>query len=110
MRLPDGKRISNSRLKNKGDIASVAAESGLPGLIYVRIKENSEIEAAKPVMEGLDTEASQKLIELTQAQPVSHLILPRKHKQIESFFHWLQNQSHYLTQKINCNTIAFFSD
>ena len=62
MRLIDGKRISNSELKNSGDIASVAAESGFPGLIYVRIKENIEIEAAKPVMEGLDAETSQKLI------------------------------------------------
>ena len=57
----DGGRISNSRLKNKGDVFARAQEAGAPGLIPVRVDEGGVLTGAKAVIEGL-TEAHMKSI------------------------------------------------
>jgi aspartyl-tRNA synthetase len=36
MRVPRGDRISNSRIKPKGDIANEAVAGGAAGLVYIR--------------------------------------------------------------------------
>ena len=36
IRVPDGKRLSNSRLKPKGDVAAEATTGGAGGLVYIR--------------------------------------------------------------------------
>lgn len=51
--VPNGKAISNSRIKPKGDISNEALAAGAAGLVYIRVGEDGEIDAAKPVKEGL---------------------------------------------------------
>ena len=48
IRVPDGKRISNSRIKPKGDISNEAVAGGAAGLAYIRVMEDG-IDAAKPI-------------------------------------------------------------
>ena len=52
IRVPDGKRISNSRIKPKGDIANEAVAGGAAGLAYIRVMEDGSIDAAKPIKVG----------------------------------------------------------
>jgi aspartyl-tRNA synthetase len=59
-------RISNSRLKPKGDVARVAVEAGAGGLAFARVA-NGQLEGAKPLREGLDAEQTAQLIGLCQA-------------------------------------------
>lgn len=56
IRIPEGKRISNSRIKPKGDICAEAVAAGAAGLAYIRVQEGGEIDAAKPIKEGLSPE------------------------------------------------------
>jgi hypothetical protein len=46
-------------------------EAGAAGLLYIRVKEAGEIDAAKPVLEGLNPQERSKLISLCQAEEVS---------------------------------------
>ncbi|GMH35094.1 hypothetical protein BSKO_02962 [Bryopsis sp. KO-2023] len=75
LRVPDGKRLSNSRLKPKGDVAGKAAAGGAKGLVYIRVQEDGQIDAAKPVREGLDDSQRSNLIKRTQAVPGDLLLL-----------------------------------
>ncbi|CAL8467107.1 g6643 [Coccomyxa elongata] len=75
MRVPDGKRISNARLKPKGDISGKAVAAGAGGLVYIRVGEGNEIDAAKPVKEGLTEQQCQALISSTGAHPGDLLLL-----------------------------------
>eukprot|EP00873_Tetraselmis_striata_P022037 jgi/Tetstr1/442301/TSEL_030442.t1 len=68
-RIPDGKRISNSRIKPKGDIAAEAVKAGSPGVAFLRVLEDGEIDAAKPIKEGLSAEAVAAVLEASAAQP-----------------------------------------
>ncbi|KAK9811902.1 hypothetical protein WJX72_012167 [[Myrmecia] bisecta] len=84
MCIPDGKRISNSRVKPKGDIAGVAVEAGAAGLAYIRVLEGGAIDAAKPIKEGLTTEQAAGILEATGAQAGDLLLLaagPPRHRQ-----------------------------
>lgn len=67
MRIPEGDRLSNSRLKPKGDVAAEAVLGGAKGLVYVRVREDGEIDAAKPVREGLSTSQAADLIQCMEA-------------------------------------------
>lgn len=71
IRVPDGKRISNSRIKPKGDIANEAVAAGAAGLAYIRVLEGGEIDAAKPIKEGLSAAQVADVIAATGAQAVS---------------------------------------
>lgn len=51
LKIPNGEKISNSRLKNKGDIFSKAQDAGAAGLIPLRV--DNGLQGAKAVMEGL---------------------------------------------------------
>lgn len=54
IRVPDGKRISNSRIKPKGDLSNEAVAGGAAGLAYIRVLAEGAIDAAKPIKEGLE--------------------------------------------------------
>ncbi|GAX76683.1 hypothetical protein CEUSTIGMA_g4129.t1 [Chlamydomonas eustigma] len=54
IKVPDGQRLSNSRLKPKGDIANEAVAGGAAGLAFIRVLEGGAIDAAKPIKEGLN--------------------------------------------------------
>ena len=45
-------------------------DAGAAGLVYVRVKGNGHIDAAKPVAEGLSQTQSAKLLELCGAEEV----------------------------------------
>ena len=70
-----GERISNSRLKNKGDVFGKAQEAGAPGLIPVRVEEGGELTGAKAVMEGLTESHRKSIIEQTGAAPGDLIVL-----------------------------------
>jgi len=69
LRVPEGGRISNSRVKPKGDVCSEAQGAGAAGLVALRIGANGGLEGAKPVIEGLTEEQKAAIIEEMQAQP-----------------------------------------
>ena len=52
--VPEGKRISNSRLKPKGDVFNEAVAGGAGGLAFARVGEDgATLEGAKALCEGL---------------------------------------------------------
>ncbi|KAL6761701.1 aspartyl-tRNA synthetase [Haematococcus lacustris] len=75
IRVPGGQRISNSRIKPKGDIANEAVAAGAAGLAYVRVLEGGAIEAAKPIKEGLAPEQVAGLLAACGALPGDLLLL-----------------------------------
>ena len=69
LRVPDGSRISNSRVKPKGDIAAEAQAAGAPGLVSARVGSDGSLEAAKAVSEGVSDESWKAIIMETGAVP-----------------------------------------
>lgn len=70
MRVPDGGKISNSRLKPKGDVCSEAQAAGAPGLVYARVKDDGvSLEAAKAVCEGLSADHQAAVIAKLDGKP-----------------------------------------
>ena len=61
IRVPSGGRISNSRIKPKGDIANEAVAAGAAGLAHARVT-GGVLEAAKAIKEGLSLEQAAALI------------------------------------------------
>lgn len=70
IKISSGDRISNSRLKNKGDIFQRAQEAGAPGLIPLRVTEDGSLQGAKAVMEGLTDLHTKTILDMTGAQQV----------------------------------------
>lgn len=68
LKLPCGEKISNSRLKNKGDIFTKAQEAGAPGLIPLRVDDDMALQGAKAVMDGLTDEQRQAIMERLSAE------------------------------------------
>ncbi|KAF8072660.1 aspS [Scenedesmus sp. PABB004] len=69
LRVPDGGRVSNSRLKPpKGDVVREAVDAGAAGLAFLRVGPGGSIEAAKPIKEGLTEPQVAALLAATQAQ------------------------------------------
>ena len=71
----DGGRVSNSRLKNKGDVFAKAQEAGAPGLISVRVEEGGVLAGAKAVIEGLTEAHMRSIIEKMGASTGDLIIL-----------------------------------
>ncbi len=69
IRVPEGSRISNSRVKPKGDVCSEAQAAGAAGLVALRVNDNGELEGAKPVLEGLSDDAKAAVLKEMDAQP-----------------------------------------
>jgi aspartyl-tRNA synthetase len=57
-----GKRISNSRIKPKGDVAAEASRGGAGGLAFLRVVEGRQLEGAKALREGLSPEQQAALL------------------------------------------------
>ncbi|GFR47627.1 hypothetical protein Agub_g9366 [Astrephomene gubernaculifera] len=75
IRVPDGSRISNSRVKPRGDIANEAVAAGAAGLVPLRIAPDGSLDAGKAVREGLSGAQVQQLVQGTGAQPGDLLLL-----------------------------------
>ncbi|PNW78813.1 hypothetical protein CHLRE_09g390986v5 [Chlamydomonas reinhardtii] len=75
IRVPDGKRISNTRIKPKGDIANEAVAAGAAGLASIRVAADGSLDAAKAIKEGLSPEQAAQLMAATGAQPGDLLLL-----------------------------------
>ncbi|KAK9836255.1 hypothetical protein WJX84_004773 [Apatococcus fuscideae] len=69
LRLPHGSRISNSRVKPKGDVSGVAVAAGAAGLVYMRHEAGGQIDAAKPVQEGLTGEQKSAILTSCCSEP-----------------------------------------
>ncbi|KAK9824897.1 hypothetical protein WJX74_004037 [Apatococcus lobatus] len=74
LRLPTGSRISNSRVKPKGDVAGVASRAGAAGLVYMRHEAGGKIDAAKPVQEGLTEDQRAAVLSTCSSEPGDLLI------------------------------------
>ena len=70
IRVPDGARISNSRLKPKGDVANEAAAAGASGLAFARVLEGGGLDAAKAIKEGLSEAQAAAVVAAAGAGPV----------------------------------------
>ena len=81
LKVPDGKRLSNARVKPKGDVFAEAVEGGAAGLAFARVEaglaaaEGPALAAPKPLREGLDADRVRRLLELTDAAEGDLLLL-----------------------------------
>ena len=70
IRIPNGGRISNSRLKwPKGEVAKEAAAAGLAGLSFARLGADGALEGAKPILEALEGDRANKIKEHVGTEP-----------------------------------------
>lgn len=69
LRVPDGKKISNSRVKPKGDVCNEAQAAGAAGLVALRVNDSGALEGAKAAIEGLGDDAKAAVLAELQAQP-----------------------------------------
>ncbi|KAL0025277.1 hypothetical protein WJX77_012575 [Trebouxia sp. C0004] len=67
LRIPNGKAISNARIKTKGDVANAAADAGIKGLVQIRLEGGSP-QAPKAVTEGLSSQQIDDILRLCEAQ------------------------------------------
>ena len=73
--IPGGNdKISNVRIKPKGDLFKVATDAGARGVAYVRVREDGEIDTIGAIKDNLTPEQKRTLLERTGAQP-GHLLL-----------------------------------
>ena len=69
LRVPNGARLSNARVKPGGDVANEAVEAGAKGLAFLRVAEGGILEGPKPLREGLGPSAQAGVLEATGAGP-----------------------------------------
>ena len=68
LRVPGaGARVSNSRLKNSGDVAKEAVRGGVGGIAFLRVGAGGALEGVKPLREGLSAEQAGDLLSRTGA-------------------------------------------
>lgn len=67
LRIPNGKAISNARIKTQGDVASEAADAGVKGLVQIRL-EGGAPQAPKAVTEGLSSQQIDNVLTSCDAQ------------------------------------------
>ena len=73
--IPEGNdKISNVRIKPKGDIFNEAVTAGAKGIAYIRVRENNEIDTIGAIKDNLNEEQKQELLRRTGAKP-GHLLL-----------------------------------
>lgn len=80
--LFQGKRISNSRIKPKGDVAAEATRGGAGGLAFLRVAEGGELEGAKALREGLSSAQQAELLSGCGAASGDLLLLAAGHPTI----------------------------
>ena len=68
LRVPQASsKLSNSRLKNKGDVAKEAMKGGVNGIAFLRVSEGGGLDGVKPLKEGLSAEQASMLLSQTSA-------------------------------------------
>jgi aspartyl-tRNA synthetase len=73
--IPNGnEKISNVRIKSKGDLFEEASKAGAKGIAYIRVREGYEFDTIGAIKDNLTDEQKQQLIEKTGAKP-GHLLL-----------------------------------
>ncbi len=73
--IPKGNdKISNVRIKPKGDIFNEAVTAGAKGIAYIRVRENNEIDTIGAIKDNLNEEQKLELLRRTGAKP-GHLLL-----------------------------------
>ena len=73
--IPEGNdKISNVRIKPKGDLFNEATIAGAKGIAYVRVRENGEIDTIGAIKDNLTPEQKEALLTKTGAKP-GHLLL-----------------------------------
>jgi aspartyl-tRNA synthetase len=73
--IPNGnEKISNVRIKSKGDLFEEASNAGAKGIAYIRVREGYEFDTIGAIKDNLTDEQKQQLIEKTGAKP-GHLLL-----------------------------------
>jgi aspartyl-tRNA synthetase len=75
LRVPDGARLSNSRLKPGGDVCTEAQAAGARGLVVVRVATDGGWEGAKALLEGVSPEQRAAISAELQARPGDLLLL-----------------------------------
>ena len=70
-----GKRLSNSRIKPKGDVCQAAMDAGAQGLAFLRVGEGNALEGAKALREGLSDEQAQQLLDTCGAEEGDLLLI-----------------------------------
>lgn len=75
LRVPNGKQLSNTALKSKGEVAAAASVGGGPPLVYIRVKDLNTIDGMTPVRQGFDDGQVAALIDAFDAQPGDLLLL-----------------------------------
>ena len=69
LKVPGGNsHLSNSRLKNNGDVAKEAMKGGVKGIAFLRVGEDGELDGVKPLKEGLDACQVSRLLSYTAAE------------------------------------------
>ncbi|KAL3133042.1 hypothetical protein ABBQ38_006948 [Trebouxia sp. C0009 RCD-2024] len=68
LRIPNGKAISNARIKTKGDVANEASEAGLRGLVQIRVEAGGAAQAAKAITDGLSGQQIEDVMTACEAQ------------------------------------------
>jgi aspartyl-tRNA synthetase len=92
VQLVQGKRISNSRIKPKGDVANEATRGGAGGLAFLRVAEGGELDGAKALKEGLPPDLQAQLLSACGAASGDLLLFAAGHPNIVNrcLFHFLK--------------------
>ena len=69
LRIPQGSRVSNTRVKPKGDVCKEAQAGGAAGLVALRVSPGGDLEGPKAALEGLSEDAKAEMCVEMQAQP-----------------------------------------
>lgn len=75
LRVPEGKSISNSRIKPKGDVAAEAVRAGAGGLAFIRVQAEGQIDAAKAIKEGLSADQTAAVLAACGAEEGDLLLI-----------------------------------
>jgi len=82
LRIPQGDRISNTRLKPKGDIGRLVLESGAKGLVFLRVTPDGTVDGAKAIKEAFTSTQVHDLIEKSKAEAGDLLLIVADEKKI----------------------------
>ena len=73
--IPEGNdKISNVRIKPKGDLFNEATIAGAKGIAYIRVREDGDIDTIGAIKDNLSEEQKETLLAKTGAKP-GHLLL-----------------------------------
>ena len=112
--VPDGKRVSNSRLKPKGDVANEAVAAGSQGVLFLRVNEDA-MEGSPPVKKGVSDEEFQRILERTGAGDGDLIILvagetATVHKTLDVVRQFLGKSLGFLDENASQDALVWITD